>query len=63
VKVTRLFTGDDRKSHFEDFDIPLNDKGDIGHLSESVKQLASFFRETTGQYSYDWHNALDVSMS
>ena len=57
MKVTRLYTGSDGESHFEDFDIPLKNEGNIGRLSESVKATGIIFRETDGDYNYDWHNA------
>ena len=34
MKVTRLYTGSDQQSHFEDIEITLNDHGEIGKLSE-----------------------------
>jgi len=57
MKVTRIFTGDDQESHFEDIEIPLTDKGEIGKLSEIVKATGVIFRETPPDYCYSWHNA------
>ena len=57
MKVTRLYTGDDGQSHFEDIDVPLFDQGDIGQLSELVPATGVIFRETSGEYHYEWHNA------
>ena len=57
IKATRIYTGSDQKSHFEDFEIPLNDEGKIGFLSERKKASSLIFRETSGDYDYDWHNA------
>ena len=57
IKATRIYTGKDQKSHFEDIEIPLDDKGQIGFLSEKKKASGIIFRETTGDYDYDWHNA------
>ena len=37
MKITRLYSGDDGESHFEDTDIPLEDGGEIGRLSKLVK--------------------------
>jgi len=56
MKITRLFTGGDGQSHFEDIEIPLNPKGDVGALSEEIKSKGIIFRETGGEYNYDWHN-------
>jgi len=57
IKATRIYTGSDQKSHFEDFEIPLNDEGKIGFLSERKKASSVIFRETSGDYDYGWHNA------
>jgi hypothetical protein len=57
MKVTRIYTGDDQESHFEDIEIPLADKGDIGMLSAVVKATGVIFRETPPDYHYSWHNA------
>ncbi len=57
MKVTRLYTGNDNQSHFEDIEIRLEDAGKSGRLSELVKATGVFFRETPGTYDYDWHNA------
>jgi len=57
MKITRLFTGPDNESHFEDIDIELKDAGDIGHLSETVEATGIIFRRTGPDYDYDWHNA------
>ena len=34
MKITRLYTGSDGESHFEDIEIPLEDSGDIGVMSQ-----------------------------
>ena len=57
MKITRIYTGDDGQSHFEDMDMPLIDQGDIGSLSDEVKATCVIFRHTPGNYNFDWHNA------
>jgi len=57
MKVVRLYTGPDNKSHFEDLQIPLKDGGKVGFISEKVKATGVVFRETTGDYNYDFHPA------
>jgi hypothetical protein len=57
MKITRLYTGKDNESHFEEIDIPLHDAGEIGRLSELVEATGIIFRENSGDYNYDWHNA------
>ena len=43
MKITRIYTGEDEQSHFEEIEIPLFDQGDIGRLSEifSAGELSS----------------------
>ena len=50
MKVTRLYTGPDAESHFEEIDIPLKDAGDIGRLLERIPATGIIFRETDGDY-------------
>ena len=57
MKITRLYTGTDNESHFEDIEIALNDAGEIGTLSEKVDATSIIFRRTGPDYDYDWHNA------
>jgi len=57
VKITRLYTGADGESHFEDIDIPLTDQGQIGRLSTLIPATGVILRETGTDYDYDWHNA------
>ena len=57
MRVVRLYTGPDNKSHFEDIQIPLKDAGKVGFISELYKATGVVFRETTGDYNYDFHPA------
>jgi len=57
MQITRLYTGTDNESHFEDIEIELDDAGDIGQLSEKVDATGIIFRRTGPDYDYDWHNA------
>jgi hypothetical protein len=57
MKVVRLYTGADNKSHFEDLQIPLKDGGKVGFVSELIKATGVVFRETAGDYDYDFHTA------
>ena len=57
MRITRLYSGPDGASHFEEIDIPLQDAGDIGHLSEIFPVTGIIFRETDGDYDYTWHTA------
>lgn len=57
MKITRLYTGTDNESHFEDIEMDVSDAGDIGQLSEKVDATGIIFRRTGPDYDYDWHNA------
>ncbi|NIP49118.1 MAG: hypothetical protein GWN55_16660 [Phycisphaerae bacterium] len=57
MKITRILSDEDGESHFEEIDIPLKDAGDIGALSETFPVTGIIFRETDGDYDYNWHNA------
>lgn len=57
MTITRLYTGTDNESHFEDIEIDLKNAGDIGALSEKVNATGIIFRRTGPEYNYDWHNA------
>ena len=57
MQITRLYTGTDGESHFEDIKIELDSAGDIGELSEKVNATGIIFRRTGPDYNYDWHNA------
>lgn len=57
MQITRLYTGIDNNSYFEDIEIDLEDAGDIGQLSEKVNATGIIFRRTGPDYDYDWHNA------
>jgi hypothetical protein len=57
MKVVRIYTGADNRSHFEDLQIPLKDGGKVGFVSDLTKATGVVFRETTGDYNYDFHTA------
>lgn len=57
MKVLRLYTGTDGKSHFEDLQVPLKDGGKVGFLSEKIRATGILFRKTEGDYNYDFHTA------
>ena len=57
MKVVRVYTGQDNQSHFEDVEVPLKDGGKAGFMSELMKATGVVFRETDGNYNFDFHNA------
>ena len=59
IQITRIFSDSNGESHFEDFEIPLQNNGDIGFLSENKAVKSIVFREVLPSYDYDFHNAPD----
>jgi uncharacterized protein YjlB len=57
MKITRLYTGADNETHFEEINFELFDNGEIGRLSNKVKVNELILRETEGNYNYDFHPA------
>ena len=55
--ITRIYSDKNGESNFEEISIQLKDAGEIGRLSESYKVKEIIFRETSGSYDYDFHNA------
>lgn len=57
MKIVRIYTGDDGRSHFEDMTVPLTDRGALGRISELWRGSGVMFREVDGDYDLDYHNA------
>ncbi|MDD5187912.1 MAG: hypothetical protein PHF57_06860, partial [Methanoregula sp.] len=58
MKITRLYTGPDNHSCFDDIEIPLESKGPLGLFTEPMGAKAVFFREIPPGYEYPWHNVV-----
>lgn len=56
MKVTRVCTGADGKSHFEDIEYELHPSG-VGMLSELIPTRGLILRETPADYNLDFHTA------
>ena len=57
MKVTRFYTGQDNRSHFEDLDVPLNDLA-RGTRSDPIDVTGMLFRESQGDAHFlDLHPA------
>ena len=57
MHVTRIYTGDDGQSHFEDIEVDLQSTGVAGRMSEPVPTSSVIFRETGSDYDLDFHPA------
>jgi len=57
MEITRVYTGDDNQSHFEDINVELNDLGASGQISDPWAAKSVMFREVDGAYALDFHTA------
>ena len=57
MKITRVFTGDDQESHFEDLELDLHDRGRVGRMTTLQTATGIVFRENEGDYKLDFHTA------
>ena len=57
MRITRVWEDAEGVSHFGEAEIPLRDAGEIGRLSELQPATGVIFRETGGDYDFDWHRA------
>ena len=57
IDGTKIAANEDGQSYFEKISIELNDKGEIGFLSDPETVKSIIFRITPKDYDYDWHNA------
>lgn len=57
MTVVRIYTGADKQSHFEDVKVPLKSSGKIGFISDLMNATGIVFRETGGDYNYEFHTA------
>ena len=57
MKVVRIYTGDDGESHFEDVEMDLKTGDFAGSYSDPVAVKSVIFRQTSGDYHLDFHNA------
>jgi len=56
-QVTRIYSDSNGDSRFEDVEIPLNESGNIGNLSDAVATNGIIFREVEPSYDWNFHNA------
>lgn len=54
MRITRIYTGRDNQSHFEDLEIPMLPAA-YGNDSEHVPAGGMIFRETAGDASFGFH--------
>lgn len=57
MKIVRVYTGDDGRSHFDDMDIDVSLKSEWGRVSELYEGEGVIFRTSPADYDADFHNA------
>jgi len=57
MQIYRIYATDDGESHFATEDVPLESKGMLGALSESIAVSSLKFRENPSTYDHDWHTS------
>lgn len=55
--ITRIYSDKQGESHFEDIELPLEEAGEIGFLSEKIPAKEVMFRKVKPTYDYDFHTA------
>ena len=50
MRITRLYTGKDNQSHFDEIEIHLKSRGPLGFFTEPTGVKAFFFREVPAEY-------------
>ena len=57
IKVTRIYTGEDGKTHIEELDVPLGPRRGATERSEPVPVTSFQFSRSSPDYFHDWHHA------
>ena len=57
IKVTRIYTGADGKTHAENYEVPLNSPRGATEMADPIAVTNVQFRRTSPDYFIDWHTA------
>lgn len=58
MKITRLSTGPDDRSYFEEIEVPFVSRGNFGLFTVPEPAKSVFFRELPPGWAYTWHNVV-----
>jgi uncharacterized cupin superfamily protein len=58
MRVTKLSTGTDNRSYFEETEVPFESREDFGLFTLPESAKAVFFREIPPGWVYSWHNVV-----
>ncbi len=57
MRIHNLYVDEDGETHFRDIEIEWKNQGRGGRTSETFSASGIIFRETPGDYDYEWHPA------
>jgi hypothetical protein len=57
MRVTRVYTGTDNRSHFDDFELTFTNRGNYSRFCDPILVAHASFRETPAEGFYDFHHA------
>ena len=57
MKITRLYVDKQGETHFEDIEVKWEEENKGGKMSRRFPATGIIFRQSGGDYDYDWHNA------
>jgi hypothetical protein len=58
MKISRLYSGTDNQSHFEELEVPFESREDFGLFTLPEMAKGVFFREIPPGWEYAWHNVV-----
>jgi hypothetical protein len=56
MRIHNIYSGPDGESHFRDIEVQWAQDGPVGRMSARGPATGIVFRETGGDYDFDWHN-------
>jgi hypothetical protein len=57
MRVTRIYTGDDNRSHFDEFELPVTNMGNYAKYCDPILVAHATFREAPLDGFYKMHHA------
>jgi hypothetical protein len=57
VRIHNLYADEAGETHFRDIEVEWASEGKGGRLSAALPATGIIFRQTPGEYDYDWHPA------
>jgi hypothetical protein len=57
MRIHNLYADEAGETHFRDIDVDWASEGPGGRMSSKLPATGIIFRQTPGEYDYDWHPA------